>query len=140
LQVAIKRTLRLSNNRAEESRALRELTILFRFGDHPNIPELLDVMITPRTEETPTDFDTSYIVTPLFGYSLLEVINSSEPLTQHQVRSFTYQVRGHARARALRKGSFKYSGTLTSGDGFHLLFPTRIRFCSSFKCWPTYTT
>lgn len=77
-------------------RILREIKLLRHLGDHDNVIDLLDLMTGPPP---PTDdpnqfhnFNTLYIVMPMYECDLERIISSSQPLTEQHFQYFVYQL------------------------------------------------
>lgn len=87
-KVAIKKVKNAVEDVVDAKRLLREIKILKHFIGHENVVALKDLILYPCSIQ----FEDLYIVTELMDTDLLQVIRSSQNLSDEHIRYFVYQV------------------------------------------------
>lgn len=87
-KVAIKKVKNAVEDVVDAKRLLREIKILKHFIGHENVVALKDLLLHPCS----INFEDLYIVTELMDTDLLQVIRSSQNLSDEHIRYFVYQV------------------------------------------------
>eukprot|EP00946_MAST-07B_sp_MAST-7B-sp1_P003474 g3474.t1 len=89
-KVAIKRMGGVFHHAEDAKRMLREIKLLKHLGSHANIVRMTDTF--HGWAEADTNFNTVYVVTPLWDTDLHGIIKSPQPLSAAHARYFTYQL------------------------------------------------
>ena len=86
-KVAIKKVRNAFDHASDATRILREVTLL-RHLKHPDIVEVLNIMLPPN----PREFNEVFIVFELMGTDLHQVIKANDDLTDEHHQFFLYQL------------------------------------------------
>jgi mitogen-activated protein kinase 1/3 len=84
-KVAIKKIIKIFNNKEETKRLLREIRLL-KFFNHENIIKIKELQNPIKL----TSLEDLYIITDLMDSDLQQIIHSSQPLSAEHICFFMY--------------------------------------------------